>query len=207
MIRQSLEGLALGLAMGGTCVVTCLPFLVPYLLGGNVPTLAGRAWAFCAFLAGRLAAYLAVGALAGVLGSLLSGQGGSAIKGALLALAGGFLLVFSGLDLKKAGQVAAGLCPASSFKPLKGWPFLTGLALGFYPCAPFAAGLAKAASLGNAFKGSLFFLFLFLGTTLVLLPAPLIATRMRTPFFRRLGCFFGLVAGAWFLIEGVASWF
>jgi sulfite exporter TauE/SafE len=207
MIRVSAEGFTLGLAMGGSCLVTCLPFLLPYLLGGNITTLAGRTWAFGSFLAGRLAAYLVVGVLSGFLGGFLlaqTGKGAVIVKGCLLVLAGGLLLVFSIRDYK----VATGLpCPAGSVKPLKGWPFLTGLVLGFSPCAPFAAGLVKAASLGSPLKGGLFFLFLFLGTTLVLLPAPLLASRMRSLFFRRIGLFFGMVAGAWFLVEGVASWF
>jgi sulfite exporter TauE/SafE len=142
--------------------------------------------------------------LAGWLGGFFTGPAGVWMKGSLLCAGAILLLIFSVRDLKKASGVP---CPGVSFKPLKGWPFLTGLVLGFYPCAPFAAGLAKATTLANPVTGTLFFLFLFLGTTLVLLPAPLIATGMRTPFFRRLGCFFGLVAGVWFLIEGVASWF
>ncbi len=205
MIRESAEGFVLGLAMGGSCLVTCLPFLVPYLLGGDVPSLKGRAWAFGAFLSGRLIAYLAVGALAGEMGNLLlKGPSGMGLRGGLLCTGAILLLVFSWRDLKKT---SAGFCPGASLKPLKGWPFLTGLVLGFYPCAPFAAGLAKAASIANPIGGTLFFLFLFLGTTLILLPAPFIASRMRTPFFRRLGCFFGIAAGIWFLLEGAATWF
>jgi hypothetical protein len=63
-------------------------------------------------------------------------------------------------------------------------------------------GLVRVFGLGNPAESLSYFFFLFLGTTVFLLPFPFIAVWLKRDFFRRMGIYLGLLAGIWFLVQG-----
>lgn len=223
------EGFLLGLTMGGFCAMSCGPFITPYLLNAG----AGGGWMkakiFGQFLLGRLAAYLLYGLAAGLAGHEVQGLASPRAKGVFLVIAAALLLAFSlwslwrdvrSCPLKKMGGLPCMNIFRTSDgklgKPIslldlitekwlaKNLPWATGFLLGLNLCPPFAVGMVRVFGLGDLPKALAYFLCLFLGTTLFLLPLPLAAAWMRPDFFRRLGIYLGLLAGAWFLIQGLA---
>ena len=196
------EGFLLGLGMGGTCVATCAPFILPLLVAGSRDGWMAKARVFGEFLAGRLVAYLLMGAAAFGAGQVLEGILSPRISALLQALAAAGLLAFSMRAL-----VGGRECPGAGRGCVaRGFTFATGLVLGLNLCPPFAVALLKAAQSANLAAASVYFIALFLGTTVFLLPVLFAGTWMTSGFFRRVGAYFGILAGAWFLIEGVLRW-
>ena len=67
------QGFAAGWATAPVCAGSCVPVFLPVLLSRDASGLRANALAFGEFLAGRLVAYLAVGALVGWLGQAAGG--------------------------------------------------------------------------------------------------------------------------------------
>lgn len=174
----------LGVSMGMTaCTVTCLPFMGTWALGRA----SGRAEALAhtgVFLAGRVATYTMLAALAGAAGMglarALGGAWGNGVIGAASILAGLWLLA----QRADGGGGGAG----SATAPLRFHrrpptrrdsvpPLLLGSALSFTPCTPLASLLALAAGTGNAAQGAAYGLAFGLGAALtpILVLVPLSA--------------------------------
>ncbi len=198
------EGFILGAAAGGTCAATCAPFLVPYLLAGGGPVSAGRrVLVFAEFMAGRLVAYLAAGIAVALTGRALDGFLHPRLAGSLLSAAGLALAVFSVLSLRSASRPCRGVPRGLR---ARGFAFLTGAVLGLNLCPPFVAALVRVGGIHDPAAASIFFLALFAGTTVYLLPAPAAAAFMGGPFFRRFGAYLGIIAGGWFAVQGALAW-
>ncbi len=148
----------LGVSMGLTaCTVTCLPFMGTWALGRA----SGRTEAFLhtgVFLAGRVATYTLLAALAGAIGiglaKALGGVWGNAAIGAASILAGAWLL---------AGRRPAcgGAAPRLTLQPVRLHrkrdslpPLFLGAALSLTPCTPLASLLALAAQAGSPAGGA-----------------------------------------------------
>lgn len=168
----------LGVSMGLTaCTVTCLPFMGTWALGRA----SGQREAFVhtgVFLAGRVATYTLLAALAGALGlglaQALGGSWGNAIIGSASILAGAWLL------WKPSGRScstpsAPAVAPLRFRRQADGLPPLfLGAALSLTPCTPLASLLALAAQAGSPAQGAAYGLAFGLGAAmtpiLVLVP-------------------------------------
>lgn len=173
-----INGFLLGLANGGACLATCAAVLVPLFLGEG-RRVTENSWLLARFLAGRLAGYLLFGLLAWAAHWLLLREpaGRSYLFGlAYFGLAG--LMLAYGLGRLRFAcalpprPLRARLGQRAWLRP---WiPVLFGLLTGLNLCPPFLLAFANAA-LNNTLLGSLsFFLAFFAGTTLYLLPIPLV---------------------------------
>jgi len=169
----------LGVSMGLTaCTVTCLPFMGTWALGRA----SGQREAFVhtgVFLAGRVATYTLLAALAGAAGlglaQALGSAWGNAAIGAASILAGLWLLA------KPQGHACGAASPAPSFQPVRFRrkadslpPLFLGAALSLTPCTPLASLLALAANTGGIGAGATYGLAFGLGAAmtpiLVLVP-------------------------------------
>lgn len=157
----------LGLSMGLTaCTATCLPFMSSWVLGrGGNQALVWRDTSL--FIAGRVVAYVALGALAGGVGVWL----GQALKGGIGHLLIGVASIGAGLWLlRDQPHKPCGVARASGGAP----PALLGFSLSFTPCAPLASLLAVCASTGGMVGGGQLGLAFGLGAALtpllILLP-------------------------------------
>ena len=188
----------LGVSMGLTaCTVTCLPFMGTWALGRA----SGQREAFLhtgIFLAGRVATYTLLAALAGALGlglaKALGGSWGNAVIGGASILAGLWLLlrpthacgaVLPSATARRASfarpPCSAGASSAPTFAPVRFQrkrdslpPLFLGAALSLTPCTPLASLLALAANAGSAVEGASYGLAFGLGAAmtpiLVLVP-------------------------------------
>jgi sulfite exporter TauE/SafE len=164
-----LSGLLLGLSTGIFCLGYCAPVLVPFLMSER-RTATGPLVVIAQVSAGRFIAYLAVGALAGYLGSQIQGelfQKASALAliamGALLGL---FLIRRAPLRLEALCRWGQSLGPR--------YPFLFGILAGLNLCPPFLAAIALGASTSDVVRSALVFVGFFMGTTvffIALIPA------------------------------------
>ena len=172
----------LGVSMGLTaCTVTCLPFLGSWLLGrgGN----SGEAMLNTGlFVAGRVATYGLLGALAGWAGSglgrSLGGTWGNALIGGA-SIAAGLWLLAAGQSGRCGGKTLPPPTAPLRFQPRgRGGhlpPVFLGASLSLTPCTPLASLLTLAAQGASLGQGAAYGLAFGLGAavTPLLVLAPL----------------------------------
>ncbi len=200
-----MEGLFLGLASGTACLTYCAPVLLPYMLGeGRGP---GRnLWILGEFLLGRCLGYLLFGIMAGIAGSLLARGSGAhqTVLGSLYLLLALFLLFygFRTPPARCAAEQSAGLLRRIRLLWPGLLPFFLGLLTGISLCPPFLLAVTAAADRGGIVDSVLFFLMFFVGTTLYLVPLPLIGALQRYKSLRLIGRFAAGVMGVYYLYQG-----
>lgn len=200
MLKYIVEPFLLGITMGGYCAVSCFPFLLPYLLAGSKNKFSRKLYVFGQFLLGRLASYILFAVVVSFLaissGPLLSLR----INSILMIIASLLMIIFSLINtkipfcqIKKLGAVS------------QGFPVITGFILGLNLCPPFLVALVNILEMKSILYSCAYFFFLFLGTTVYLLPVVLVSATLNSDFFRRIGTYLGILVGIWFLIQGITG--
>lgn len=172
----------LGVSMGLTaCTVTCLPFLGSWLLGRGGDSEEAILHTGL-FLAGRVATYCLLGALAGWAGSGLTrglgGDWGNALIGGA-SIAAGIWLLATGQARRCGGSTPPSATVLLRFRPQgrSGHlpPIFLGASLSLTPCTPLASLLTLAAQGASLGQGAAYGLAFGLGAavTPLLVLAPL----------------------------------
>lgn len=199
-----MQGLLLGLATGTTCLATCAPVLIPFLLGEGRET--RQNWGILAkFLGGRLGGYLLFGLLAWVATRFVLASPGlrSMVFGATYVLLSGLLLLYG---LVRAPVSCAGA--ATGLRAwLQKWPAFLPVGLGFLTglnlCPPFLLALTSAAGAGTLLGSLIFFVTFFLGTSLYFVPLPFLGAFNRVLPLRTIGRFAAVIMALYYLYSGI----
>ncbi|ADH85548.1 urease accessory protein UreH domain-containing protein [Desulfurivibrio alkaliphilus] len=150
----------LGLAYGSTvCSLSCLPWLGPYLLGCGSGFRDGLLAALF-FMLGKALSYAFLGAVAGLLGQVLT------IGAEQQRLIPGLALIGAALLLPLFAKEGCRPRPAQAGK--RGSLLLLGMATSLVPCPPLAAILVLAAASGSWLAGGGY--GLLYGTALMISP-------------------------------------
>lgn len=185
-----------GLAVAGPCLATCLPTVIVYTAGRDVP-FPKKLIDIIVFLSGRFLAYMFLGALAGISGAALN-RAVAPHAAAWLKPAPGLISIGLGVMLFAARETKTG-CRNEPARPLAaGGLFLAGFTVGILPCGPLAALLSEIVLISRSIWQGMWYGMMFgLGTlvsTLVMaagisgmlhwlprrgLPAPRFARLMR----------------------------
>ena len=210
MIRSMVltKGFLLGIASGGACLAYLRPVLVPYLLGEG-KTLRGNAVLVGGFLGGRLIGYLAFAlvawathvALVENLPHRAAITGAITIGLAVLLIAYGFAGPAQDCKAVSAGGALRRL-------PLRNpWlaPVLLGFLTGVSLCPPFLLAFGSAAQLPQLWQSLLFFAAFFLGTSVYVLPLPLVGMAGRHDAIRTVGRLAAGIGGLLYLYSGILS--
>ena len=165
MIEIVLSALVLGFSTGLTCLATCAPFYLPYLIAEE-RKLKINFWQLIQLMLGRLTGYLSFGLLVSLAGQKLNVGWINTLSTVSLGLLAGFLILYS-LNFFQT-KLHPWLCRFQSarVKP----PFLIGLLTGLNFCPPFLISLNYLFVLGNPQAGIIYFLVFFLATNLYFLP-------------------------------------
>ncbi|MGQ9683904.1 MAG: urease accessory protein UreH domain-containing protein [Anaerolineae bacterium] len=201
-----MPGFLLGLSSGVACMATCAPVLVPYLIGQGRGVRAGYG-ALALFLGGRLSGYLAFAVLAWLAGLLLRPLAAYRVVGLGAShLAIGALLLFWGLaappELCAGKALGARLGRIVARQPAL-WPLGLGLLTGLNVCPPFLAAVAGAAATGSLGGSIAYFAAFFVGTSVYLVPAPLLGALGRRESLRTVGRLAAIVVSVYYLINGL----
>jgi sulfite exporter TauE/SafE len=212
-------GIGFSFGMAGPCLLTCAPVLVTYILGreGRWTAAAGR---ILIFAAGRIAAYTALGALAGVSGSLIrryADAGAVAafvnpLAGAISILLGIAVLANKDRPLCDCGRAGNGTCQSAGLLAL-------GFVTGARACAPLITLLTEIAMISkSAAEGALYAFSFGIGTaaaTMVSVGAIAgVAGGLAGRFLRsasalrafRIACAALLmILGAWIILQGARN--
>ncbi len=173
-----ITGFFLGLSVGPTCLATCLPAMVPVLIGEE----RGRSFSAATvlkFLGGRFIGYLLFGLLAWFLGNRIAAPVFETHvgRGAIYLGMAAALAIFCAMKLK-TGDCCAAQSAKKSFLRLPvflgGTPTALGLLTGLSVCPPFVVATTEAAQFDQAWRSMGYFVAFFLGTSLYFLPTVLL---------------------------------
>ena len=201
------QGFLLGLANGASCLATCAPVLLPFLVGEG-RAFRGNALALMHFLSGRLAGYLLFAILAWKAGQVLRAlPHGSLVFGAVdIVLA--VLLMLYGFSSAATNCAAGGMKGRLStlvFRRPSVMPASMGLLTGLSLCPPFLAALAGATSQLTLPASVLFFFAFFIATSLYLAPFPFAGFLARSQAIRVTGRLAAGIMGAYFFYKGLIT--
>ncbi|MFA6092578.1 MAG: sulfite exporter TauE/SafE family protein [Elusimicrobiota bacterium] len=198
------EGFVLGLSTGPYCLTSCAPLFFPYMLADGREGWKAHVLFFCELLAGRLAAYLLFGLLAGTAGAFFPAARSPKIMSGALLCSGALLLCVPAFKVFPSGP--ARLCGwALRSRAVRRMPFALGFLAGINLCPPFAAGLVRVLELGGAWAGAGYFTAFFLGTSLYLLPLLVSFPLAAHQRVKDIGLILCCLMGLWFCGLGLAG--
>lgn len=195
MLQSLSEGFFLGLATGSTCLATCTPIYLPYLLSEE-RKIASSFLIITKISLGRFISYLAFGAIAGYLGANITGIDRNLFTSVAYILISIYLLI-STFRVHKHG------CTLPKAVGFTKSPFLLGIITGINFCPSFLLALSEAVNLSGVTAGILLFSGFFLGTTVFLLPLGFFGHFSRYQEMKTLAKIASLVVACWFIGKGV----
>lgn len=173
-----LSGFFLGIANGIACLATCAAVLIPLFLGEG-RRVRENGLLLAKFLAGRLAGYLLFGMLAWAANWVIlrDAAARSVIFGVTYFILAGMMIAYGMGKLR----LTCGVTPRDlrtrlgGYTWLRPWlPVIFGLLTGLNLCPPFLLAFTNAALNGTLVGSLAFFAAFFLGTSIYLLPVPLV---------------------------------
>ena len=205
---MALKALLLGLSSGIFCLGTCYPILGPLLLSRRDEAaprpFAGAAASLALFLGGKLAAYLLVGLLAGLLGR--SARRVAAIQTVILpslVILLGVLLALYGLGVHLPRW---GFCRWSGrLLEDRRFLFAAGFLAGVNICPPFLLAISYTVGLGAVGPAVLFFLVFYLATSVYVLPFLLAPLGTRFEAVWKAARIAAVASGLWFIYLGIKA--
>lgn len=150
----------LGISVGFTaCTASCLPYMGSWVMSRHTG-LRGSLIDTGLFSCGKVLAYATLGAISGVMGTLLLQYLKLGIGNVLIGSAS----VLAGIALLRQPTLQHRRCGLSRRQNLH--PLLLGFSLSFIPCAPLAALLAACAAAGSVGQGMAYGFVFGLGAAL-----------------------------------------
>ena len=198
MTDYLIQPFLLGISVGIFCFTYCVPFIAPYLaseerkIGKNFRII-------LEFILGRLGGYVLFGAIFGYLGEKISNQAVNLILIISLMILSVVLIIYASGFLKPKGI----FCSSKYIKFREKSPILMGFLMGINICPPFLMSLAYVFTLHSVFKGIIYFLMFFLGTTIYFLPITFLGFLGKMKEFRFIARIAGLIVGFAFLVYGI----
>jgi len=200
------EGILLGLSTGAICLAYCGPVLIPYMLGQSKSIKTNFVYVSF-FLSGRLLAYIVIGIIAGIAGTIFLQPSEFNLKliGVSYIILSGLLIVYG---FHRFNEICLGKKqPKISTKYFKDMPFFVpligGTLTGLNICPPLILAITKAASTHDVASSIIFFVMFFIGTSLYFIPLPFIGIFKRKNILRIIGKFAAIIAGLIYFYKGV----
>ncbi len=169
-----MEGFLLGLSCGPGCLVFCAPVFLTYVLveGHDIKTNYDN---LAEFILGRLIGYIIFAILTWLVSLLIIGQfkENNVLFGIAYIILAGVVIVYV---FRKKPAVCAAESALGKANPqkIRFFPMILGLLTGLNLCPPFIMALVRAITVGDLARHIIFFIQFFIGTTIYLLPIPLV---------------------------------
>jgi len=197
MVEQLFFGFLAGISSGVFCVSSCFPIFIPLLMTAKQSFKSSFRVVF-EFSLGRLAGYMLIGSIVGLLGEIITITFIHNLSAFALIISG-LLLVLYSLALLK--HLSKRYCFVKKVK----MPLLLGLLTGVNICPPFVASLAYVFNL-KSFVSSLFYFFAFyVGTSLYFLPACLLGIFSDDNLIQKFAKIAGVFVGLYFIAKGIIT--
>ncbi len=165
-MKMAFELFLAGLSLGwGPCLAYCAVIITPYMAGTKTGWKKGLRNSIV-FSAGRLAAYMLLGALAGFSGKIFSSLYLAGNFSNYIQTAGGIYIFLIGIAVIAGKSSSISLCRHLDKHSIKSMAVL-GLLVGLAPCAPLTGILLyMILKCSNILEGAIYGLFFGVGTML-----------------------------------------
>lgn len=191
------EGTGLGLATGISCLASCGPIYLTYLLSEQRSSKQSLITILMLNL-GRFVSYAAFGAIMGLLG-------GSIPSSIRIPLAYAGYLLFSIYLISSVVRVnkTCGGCDIPKWMKLTKSPMLLGMLTGFSVCPAFLIALTSAFNTTGAINGAMLFTGFFLGTTAYMLPFAFFSLFSKKKWLNVVAKYAAIFVAVYFGITGI----
>lgn len=191
------EGTGLGLATGISCLASCGPIYLTYLLSeqrSNKQTLV----TILMLNLGRFVSYAAFGAIMGMLGGSLP----SSIR-IPLAFSGYILFsIYMIVSVVRVNKTCGG-CDIPKWMKLTKSPILLGILTGFSVCPAFLIAITSAFDASGPLNGAMLFTGFFLGTTVYMLPFAIVGLFSKKKWLNSVAKYAAIFVAVYFGIMGI----
>lgn len=191
------EGVGLGLATGISCLASCGPIYLTYLLSEQRSTKQSLITILMLNL-GRFVSYAAFGAIMGMLGGSLP----SSIR-IPLAFSGYILFsIYMIVSVVRVNKKCGG-CDIPKWMKLTKSPILLGILTGFSVCPAFLIALTSAFDASGPLNGAMLFTGFFLGTTVYMLPFAIVGLFSKKKWLNTVAKYAAIFVAVYFGIMGI----
>ncbi len=197
MLETIITGWTLGLSIGTTCLVTCMPIYLPYLLSEERK-------GFYNFLiileisVGRFISYAIFGAVVGFLGTQIPDN----IRILFTCIAYILFSIFLIGTVFRVERHHKG-CAVPKVVNLTKSPFMLGILTGINLCPAFMLMLSKALDIGGAISGMLLFIAFFFGTTMYIIPLGFVGFLNKIYIIKKFARYLAVLVALFFISSGV----
>jgi len=199
MLQTLVEGFLLGIGTGATCLATCSPVYLPYLLNEE-RKLSKSLLVITEISLGRFISYIAFGALAGYAGSSIANVNRTVFTAVAYILLSVYL-VLSAVRTRQHDKK----CHIPKAAAFTKNAFILGILTGINFCPSFLIALSKAVNLGGPISGMSLFLGFFVGTTLYLIPMAFIGMLAKVKQMKTMAQLASILIAIWFCYQGVTN--
>lgn len=199
MLQSLLGGWALGLATGTTCLSTCAPIYIPYLIAEK-RTGKQSLSIVLQITVGRFFSYAAFGAAFGFVGSKIPVTSREVFTGIAYILLS-IYLVTSVFRIKKHSEN----CRNAKFMKLTTNPFILGILTGISFCPAFLIAISNAIEISGVVGGVTLFIGFFLGTSIFILPITFLGALSNMKNLRKIAQIVSIIIAAFFIYKGTNS--
>ncbi len=202
------QGFLLGLSNGTTCLASCAPVILPYVLGtGN--TIKRNFMELLTFLAGRLVGYICFGILAWFTNQLLLSSPiiRSRFMGIAFLLLSLVLIVYNLTGNRQQCNIKNTMTNLNKIITPDTWyyPFFFGLLTGVNVCPPFLLVFLDATNSGSLIRSILFFTTFFVGTSVFFIPIPFLGVLKNRTELKTVGELALYLVAGYYLIKGIIN--
>jgi len=191
------EGIGLGLATGISCLASCGPVYLSYLLSEQRSGRQSFATIILLNL-GRFLAYAGFGAIMGLVGGYIP----SSVR-IPLAYAGYILFsVYLVVSVVRVNKSCGG-CAIPRWMKFTKSPILLGVLTGFSLCPAFLIAMTSAFSSSGALNGAMLFTGFFLGTTVYMLPFAIFGLFSKKKWLNSVARYAAIFVAVYFGILGI----
>lgn len=208
LITSIVEGFLLGTSIGAYCVGFCLPVLAPHIMIGHRGIRSSfRASLFFCF--GRLIAYVPLGLLLGLVGSVLLEKMLPTYSAIGLGLLGFFVLIYGAFAFTGGDIVKRFLPRFCSFLEGVKSSFILGFVAALIPCFPLVTVVIKALIEASVLRSIVLLTSFWSGTSIYLISVGILSGKVGDSLELRIGlervrriCGFSMImVGLLFLVE------
>ncbi|PIE53490.1 hypothetical protein CSA37_01100 [Candidatus Fermentibacteria bacterium] len=197
MFSGLVHGAGLGLATGISCLASCGPIYLSYLLSEQR---SGKQSVYVILLLnlGRFISYAGFGAIMGIVGGYVP----SSLR---IPLAfGGYLLfsVYLVISVVRINKTCKG-CNIPKWMQFTKSPILLGILTGFSVCPAFLIAMTSAFESSGAFSGALLFSGFFIGTSIYMIPFAVFGLFSNKQWLNSVARYAAIFVAVYFTIIGV----
>lgn len=191
------EGTGLGLATGISCLASCGPIYLSYLLSEQRTGRQSLAAVILLNL-GRFVSYASFGAIMGLAGGSIP----SSIR-IPLSYAGYVLFsVYLVVSVVRVNKTCGG-CAIPKWMKLTKSPLLLGILTGFSICPAFLIAMTSAFDSSGALQGAMLFTGFFLGTTVYMLPFAVFGLFSKKQWLNTVARYAAIFVAVYFAVLGI----